>query len=338
MEVEEKIRLSALAHYLNGELLGNDIFVNNFSPVDEPKLGSVVFVNNKKYLGLINSERIHAVVAPRTLKIDTDKPLILVDDDPLIMSRMIDFFYPLKKKNGSISKDCYIGKDVIIGKDCTVEGFAFIDDGVVLGDGCSIGSGARIGCNVKLGNGVMINSNTVIYENSIICNNVVIHANCTIGGDGFGYVNLPDRHIKIRQVGNVIIEDDVEIGCNTTIDRATLGSTVIGAGTKIDNLVQIGHNCKIGKNCIIVSQTGISGSCKIGDYVIIAGQVGIADHVSIVGGTVILARSAVMSDIEKKGVYCGTPVTEAKQYMKNIAVFNRLYDIKKSIDKILEDK
>jgi len=130
----------------------------------------------------------------------------------------------------------------------------------------------------------------------------------------------------------------VEIGCNTTIDRATLGSTIIGAGTKIDNLVQIGHNCKIGKNCIIVSQTGISGSCKIGDYVIIAGQVGIADHVSIVDGTVILARSAVMSDIDKKGVYCGTPVTEAKQYMKNIAVFNRLYDIKKSVDKLLEDK
>lgn len=336
MEIKEEIKLSKIAELINGELVGDDLPVLTFSSIEEPKKGSVVLITNKKYLKLLDNDAIVAVIVTRSLNAKIDKPHILVNDDPLLMVKLIDIFYPKKRFEPNISKNILTGDNVRFGRGCLIEDFVTIGNGCSIGDNVVIKSGVRIGDNVTIGNDVVLYNNVVIYDDVVIGNNVIIHANCSIGGDGFGYVNLPNGHVKIRQVGNVVIEDDVEIGCNTCIDRAALGSTVIGKGTKIDNLVQIGHNCKIGKNCIIVSQVGIAGSCKIGDYVIIAGQVGIGDHVSIAGGSIILARSGVMSDIEGKGVYCGAPAMDVKLFMKNTAVFKELYEIKRTVQQLKE--
>lgn len=337
MESQKEIKLSRLANLLKGELIGDDITVSTFSSVEEPKENSIVLVTHRKYLKYLKSDNIVAAVVTKSVKGDIGKPFIIVEDDPLIMVKLLDIFYPEKSLILSMSNQFFIGEGSSYGKGCLIEDFVYIGRDTIIGDNAVIRSGVKIGNNVRIGKNVVLNNNVVLYDDTVIGDNVIIHANATIGADGFGYVNLPDRHVKIRQVGNVVIGNNVEIGSNSCIDRGSLSSTVIGDGTKIDNLVQIGHNCKIGRNCIIVSQTGIAGSCKIGDYVIIAGQVGIGDHVNIADGTVLLARSAVMSDIEEKGVYCGVPAMDVKLFMKNTAVFKELYQLKKSVQALLED-
>ncbi|MCA1933225.1 MAG: UDP-3-O-(3-hydroxymyristoyl)glucosamine N-acyltransferase [Calditerrivibrio sp.] len=338
MENQKEIKLSKLADLLKGELVGEDLSVSTFSSVEEPKKNSIVLVTNRKYLKYIEEENIVAAVITKSVKSDINKPFILVEDDPLIMVKLLDIFYPQKPFYFPKSVQFFIGEGSSYGKDCLIEDFVYIGRNTIIGDSSIIRSGVKIGSNVRIGKNVVLNNNVVLYDDTVIGDNVIIHANATIGADGFGYVNLPDGHVKIRQVGNVVIGSNVEIGANSCIDRGALGATVIGDGTKIDNLVQIGHNCKIGKNCIIVSQAGIAGSCKLGDYVIIAGQVGIGDHVKIADGTVLLARSAVMSDIDEKGVYCGAPPMDVKLFMKNTAVFKELYELKKIVQGLLEDK
>jgi UDP-3-O-[3-hydroxymyristoyl] glucosamine N-acyltransferase len=338
MEQEKEIKLSFLAEKIGGVLHGEDITVKTFSSIDDPKESTIVLLANKKYTDLLNNSNIKAVIVYDTVKVSIDKPHIIVKEDKLVLVKLLDIFYPEKPFPSSISKNSFIAEDAKIGLKCYIGEFVYIGFGSEVGDNSYISAGVKIGNNVKIGSNVKIYSNVVIYDDTVIGDNVIIHAGAVIGSDGFGYVNLPDRHVKIRQVGNVVIENDVEIGANSCIDRAALGSTVIGKGTKIDNLVQIGHNVKIGKNCIIVSQVGIAGSCNIGNYVILAGQVGIADHVNIADGTIVMAQAGVMSDITQKGVYVGSPIMEARQFMKSQAVFKELHDIKKAISNLRGDK
>ncbi len=336
MEQQKEVKLSFIAEKLGGTLVGDDITVETFSSIDDPKNATLVLLSNKRYVDLIRNDKIKAVVVYDTIKEDIGKPHIIVKEDKSIIIKLLDIFYSEIPFKPHISKNASISADVKLGENCFVGDFVFIGEKSEIGANTYLGTGVKIGSNVKIGSDVKIYPNVVIYDDCEIGNNVIIHSGAVIGADGFGYVNLPDRHLKIRQVGNVVIEDDVEIGANTCIDRGALGSTVIGKGTKIDNLVQIGHNVKIGKNCIIVSQVGIAGSCNIGNYVILAGQVGIADHVNIADGTIIMAQAGVMSDITEKGVFVGSPIMEAKQFMKNFAVFKELYDIKKTVNKLKE--
>jgi len=338
MEQQKEVTLSYLAEKLGGTLVGEDLTVKTISSIEEPVDSSVVVLTNRKYLNLLKDERIKAVVVYDTIKEKIEKPHIIVKEDKLILVKLLNIFYPEKSFTPYISSNATISGSATVGVDCFIGDFVSIGEHSEIGDNSYISSGVKIGNYVRIGKNVKIYPNVVIYDSCVIGDNVIIHAGAIIGADGFGYVNLPNGHVKIRQVGNVIIEDDVEIGANTCIDRATLGSTIIGNGTKIDNLVQIGHNTKIGKNCIIVSQVGIAGSCKIGDYVILAGQVGIADHVKIADGTIIMAQAGVMSDIEEKGIYVGSPVMDARLFMKNSAVFKELYEMKKTLSKIVEGK
>lgn len=336
MEQQKEVKLSFIAEKLGGTLVGDDITVETFSSIEEPKDATLVLLSNKKYIDLLKNDKIRAAVLFDSIKESVNKPHIVVKDDKSVIIKLLDLFYPEDPFKPSISEKASISSSAKLGENCFVGDFVSIGEKTEIGSNTYISSGVRIGVNVKIGCNVKIYPNVVIYDNCIIGNNVIIHAGAIIGADGFGYVNLPDKHLKIRQVGNVVIEDDVEIGANTCIDRGTLGSTIIGKGTKIDNLVQIGHNVKIGKNCIVVSQVGIAGSCNIGNYVILAGQVGIADHVNIVDGTVIMAQSGVMSDVNEKGVYVGSPIMETKQFMKNISVFKELYELKKTVKKLNE--
>jgi len=328
--------LSEIASKIGGELFGEDIEVLNFSSPDMPGEKSICILSNKKMLKHIEKPVIAAVVTTEKFKDEINKPMVIVKDTQKAMLVLTNIFYPEKVYSGEISPQAYISKSAIIGENVTIDPFAYVGENVKIGDNCYIGANVCLQENVEIGENTKIFPGVVIYNDCKIGRNVIIHSGTVIGADGFGYINAPNGHIKIRQVGNVIVEDNVEIGSNCSIDRGTLSSTIIGEGTKIDNLVQIGHNVKIGKHCIIVSQTGIAGSSTVGNFVVIGGQVGIADHVNITDGVMLASKSGVMSDITEPGVYSGVPLVEHRKWLKNQACLKEIASTIKQIEKIIK--
>lgn len=321
--------LSEIADKIAGKIEGPDVEVSAFASLDEPKRDCLCIFSNKRLADYLKDENIKALVTNSKLKSYTDKPVIVVEDIQTALLKLLDMFYPetvtCLYDSGTVKK----------GESSFVASSAFVGNNSNIGDNSFVYHNVFIGENVKIGNNCKIYPNVSIYDNCCIGDNVTIHSGAVIGSDGFGYVNTKNGHIKIRQVGVVVIENSVEIGANTCIDRGAIGTTRIGEGTKIDNLVQIGHNVKIGKNCIIVSQTGIAGSCRIGDFVMIGGQVGIADHISIADNVMIASKSGVMSDVEKPGVYSGAPLIEHRQMMKNHAVLKDIGSFVQKVEKKL---
>jgi Bacterial transferase hexapeptide (three repeats). len=227
--------------------------------------------------------------------------------------------------------------NVTLGDELYIGPYAVIGENSTLGDGSEIHAGAYLGKNVKIGKNCRIYPYAVIYDDVVIGNNVIIHSGAIIGADGFGYKFRNNQHVKVPQVGNVVIEDNVEIGANTCIDRGALGSTLIGAGSKIDNLVQIGHNNKVGKHVIMCGLTGVSGSCNIEDYAILAGSSGIADHVTIGQGAVVMARSGVAGDVKAGTQVFGSPAKDKKTAYKEQIAISKLPELLKRV-KMLEEK
>ncbi len=242
-----------------------------------------------------------------------------------------DIFTGRSIRHRGISENAFISEEAEIAPNVTIYDFAYVSGKVRIGQGSVIFPGVFIGEACDIGEECTIYPNVTIRENTVIGNRVIIHPNSVIGADGFGYVFEEGRHYKIPQVGNVLIEDDVEIGAGVTIDRATTGSTVIGKGTKIDNMVQIGHNVRVGSNVILVAQVGIGGSSSIGDNVVLGGQAGVADHTVIDAGTMVAAKSGVMGEV-KRGVYGGVPMIPHRDWLKATALFARLPELKKRIE------
>jgi UDP-3-O-[3-hydroxymyristoyl] glucosamine N-acyltransferase len=229
-----------------------------------------------------------------------------------------------------------VAKTTSYGRNVHIGAFAVIDENVEIGDNTSILTGACIGKNIKIGKNCLIYPYAVLYDDVVIGDNVIIHSGAIIGADGFGYKFRDGAHLKVPQVGNVVIGDNVEIGANTCVDRGALGSTLIGKGSKIDNLVQIGHNNKIGQHVIVCGQAGISGSCTIDNYAILAGSAGIADHVKIGQGAVVMARAGVANDVEAKTQVFGSPAKEKRvAYREQIAIA-QLPDLVKKIKRLEE--
>lgn len=328
--------LSEIGKILNATLFGEDVEVLNFTSIDAPKEKSLCILSSKSMIKYLDNSNVVAVVTTKKYQDLVNKPVLIADEIKRAMIVLIDLFYPPKKDVGYISDKAFVSESANLGENVTVEPFAVIKKGVKIGNNSYIGANVFIGEDVEIGENTKVYQNVVIYEGCKIGNNVILHSGTVIGADGFGYLNTPKGHIKIRQVGNVIIEDNVEIGANSTIDRGTLSSTVIGEGTKIDNLVQIGHNVKIGKHCIIVSQTGIAGSTTIGNFVVIGGQVGIADHLNIVDGVFLASKSGVMSDILEPGVYSGIPLVKHRKWLKNQAALKDIANTLKQIEKLLK--
>ena len=337
MQKNKKIKLSELAKLLNGTLIGSDIEVRGLCSIEELKPGFITILTDKKKLKQVDISQITAAVTFQKFSELIETPLVIVDKDEKLLIKLIDIFYPDKPIENKISKLADVHDKATIAGNVQIDSFAVIGENSEINEGTLISSNVIIGENVKIGKNCKIYPNVSIYDNCIIGNNVIIHSGTVIGADGFGYVNTAQGHFKIRQVGNVIIEDDVEIGANTCIDRATLSSTIIGKGTKIDNLVQIAHNVKIGNDCIIVAQVGIAGSTKIGNRVVIAGQAGIPDHIEITDDVILGARSTPTGSILEKGIYIGSPLMPYREFMKNAAVIKELYKIKKKVDKLTED-
>ena len=299
----------------------------NVAELHEANEHSVCFFENPKFLDALKKTKAGLIFVPKdfdkTLKPNTN---LLFIENPYIHFMMlvqtwIKLDLPKMKRriddSANIAKSASLGKNIVIGSNC------MIGENVNIGDNTIIESNCVIKNDVQIGTNCHIHPNTTIYEDCILKNNVILHSGSVIGADGFGYLFHNGIHNKVPQVGNVIIEDDVEIGANSAVDRAALGSTIIGKGTKIDNLVQVGHNCQIDENSVLCAQTGLAGSTIIGKTVYIAGQVGVAGHLKIDDGAMIGAQSGVTNNVPKGAKLFGSPAIEAK-LQKRIMVSEKL--------------
>ena len=329
-------RLSELTKLLNGKLCGDDILITGISSVDSPRPNTILILDkNRKH----ENKEYGAYVIPDKFKPhQINKPFIIVKDTKLALKILIDVFYPAEVIVDKVENTAIVDKTVKKDYPVYIGNYTVIDEGAFIGKNTHVHNFVHIGKNVAVGNNVRIHNSVTIADYTVIGNDVIIYSGAIIGSDGFGYICEGEKHIKIKHIGNVIIENNVEVGANTCIDRATLDSTIIGEGTKIDNLVQIGHNVTIGKNCIIISEAGISGSCKIGNNVTIGGQVGIADHVTIPDNTIIASKSGVIGTLEKSGIYAGFPAIEHMVWLRNMAALKEIYKLKNAVVKKEEVK
>lgn len=325
-----KFTVDQIADLIEGTVNGNGAtLISNFDKIEEGKLGSISFLSNPKYESFLYQTDASAVIISKdlTLKKPVKTALIRVSDPYLAFTILLQKYQQLvEKKETGIQVPSYVADNVQISEHVFIGRFTLVDAGSQIGKNSQIYDRVSIGKNVTIGCDCTIYPGVVIYKNCIIGNNVVIHANSVIGSDGFGHAPQADGTFKsIPQLGNVVIEDDVSIGSNTTIDRATMGSTIIRKGVKIDNLVQIAHNVEIGSNTAIAAQTGISGSTKIGENCLIAGQVGVAGHITIAPKTIVTGQSGVTKSVKTPGqTLGGTPASNNVDFLKRNALIRQL--------------
>lgn len=327
-----------IAGFLGGDIAGDPLAkVNTIAKIEEGHEGALSFLSNPKYEPYIYTTDASIVIVNRSF--EPDKPvkatLVKVDDAYACFAKVLELYASNKPQKTGISDRAVIDTSAKLGENAYVGEFTVISAGVVAGDNVKIYPQSYIGDNVKLGNNVIIYPGVKIYEGCVIGNNVSINAGSVIGADGFGFApNADGTYSKIPQLGNVVIEDDVEIGTNTCIDRATMGSTVIKKGVKLDNLIQIGHNASIGENTVLAAQVGVAGSSKLGKNVMAGGQAGISGHL-IVGDNVKLAsKTGVTGHIEPGATYIGYPSMIAGKFHRSHAVFRNLPDLSMTVRKL----
>jgi UDP-3-O-[3-hydroxymyristoyl] glucosamine N-acyltransferase len=333
------MKLEEIAKFIDGRVIGDGgIEVSGVSGLSEAGAGDITFLSEGKFLPQAKESKAAAVIVKEVIA-ELNKPQISVANPQLAFAQLLGHFYIRPIPSKGTSEKAFVSPSAVIGSNVTIYPFAFVADDAIVGKDSVIYPGVFIGEKSVIGEACIIYSNVTVREGVTIGSRVIIHAGAVIGADGFGYVFDGQEHRKIPQVGGVIVEDDVEIGANTTIDRATTGMTVIGRGTKIDNLVQIGHNVKIGRNAIFVAQVAIGGSSNVGDGVILAGQVGVADHVTIEAGTIAGAQTGLTGKAGrvKKGVYGGTPALPINEAIRAAMVYAKLPELRDKIRE-LEDK
>lgn len=302
-----------------------DAMFNDVAALDDATRTDISFLDNKRYVDSYRQTNAGAcIVQPSQAdKAPSGMGLVLMDDPYRGYARIARAFYPLAVVEENISALASIDQTAEVGPGCRIEAGVVIGPGVRIGEGCLIGANTVIGQGVTIGKGCQIGP-CVSLDYAKLGGQVIIHTGVRIGQDGFGFAMGPQGHLKVPQLGRVIIEDDVEIGANSTIDRGAGPDTVIGAGTKIDNLVQIGHNARLGRGCIIVSQVGISGSTSIGDFAAVGGQVGIAGHLEVGAGVQIAAQSGIMRNVEPGQKIGGSPARPFREWMRGIAAIEKL--------------
>lgn len=324
-----EFKAKEIAEILNGTVDGNpEATVTTFARIESGKPGSISFFANPKYEQYVYTSQADIIIVNRSFepKEKVSATMVRVDDAYAAVASLLDYVTAKKRSyrryrgcRSTVRWSSRIGKKVYIGD------FAYVGRHAQVGDYSKIYEHVYVGDDVKIGSHCIIYPGVRIYPGTVIGNNVIIHSNAVIGADGFGFAPLEDgTWKKIEHTGNVIIEDDVEIGANTCVDKSQMGSTVIRSGVKIDNLCQIAHNVEVGKNTVMAAQTGIAGSTKIGEHCIIAGQVGIAGHISIADNTTIGAQSGVLGSIKEEGkVWMGYPAIPHREYLRSYAVFRK---------------
>jgi UDP-3-O-[3-hydroxymyristoyl] glucosamine N-acyltransferase len=329
------VTVRQLAEWVRGELLGDgDQLISAARPLADAQPGDITFVEHDRHLAAWHACRASAAIVPPGVPVN-GRPLIRVPDPLMAFAQVVQHLRGRPDVAGTgIHPTAHIHPSVKLGPGVTVGPQAIIGEGTEIADNCTLHPGVVIGRFCRIGRDVTLHPHVVLYDDSILGHRVTIHANAVIGADGFGYRIQNGRHVKVPQLGWVEIEDDVEIGACSTIDRGTFGPTRIGTGTKIDNLVQIGHNCQIGRHNVLCSQVGIAGSSTTGDYVVMAGQVGVADHLTIGDQVTIGAKSGVAGNIPSHLQVLGSPATPHKEQVRMMITLEKLPDIRKDVQRI----
>ena len=330
------MKLKELAALTGGTISGDpEVEITGVSGIMEAAMGDITLLADKKSLESIKDSNASAFIVKDPVK-DQNKSMLISDNPRFVFARALEILHVAPYKPSGVSGKAVIGENVVLGEDISIHPLAYIGNNVTLGARVTISPGAYIGDDVSIGDDSIIHPNVTIREKVTIGNKVIIHSGTVIGADGYGYV--PDKNglYKIPQIGGVIIEESVEIGANVAIDRATTGNTIIGSGTKIDNLSHIAHNVKLGKNCIITGQVGISGSVDIGDGVILAGQVGVKDHIKIGSNARVGAKSGVAKDIPEGETHSGNPALPQGSWLRAQSIFSKLPEYIKRLQKLEE--
>jgi len=329
-----------IAGILNGEVVGNaDITVRGLSKIEEGTEGTLSFLSNPKYeeyiyttgasICIVNNSFTPSKPTPTTLT------MIKVEDAYSCFAKLLEFYDQMRKKEPKIENPSFIADSATIGADLYLGAFAYIGENSKIGNNVVIYPHVYIGENVTIGDNCVLHPGATVYVDCVIGNNCTIHAGTIIGADGFGFApNENGEFQKIPQIGNVVIEDNVEIGSNCTIDRATMGSTVIKKGVKLDNLVQIAHNVEIGQNTVMAAQVGVAGSAKIGNNVMVGGQAGISGHIHVADGTKIVAQSGIPNTVRKAETLMGSPGIPLEDFKKSYFAFRKLPQILKRLQEI----
>ena len=325
-----KKTLREIADLIDGVLLGDgDIEITGVTNIEDAAATDIAFAV-APHLDKAAQSLAAAVIIPSAIT-EFGKPAIRVENPRVAFVSLLQLFTPQIAVEPGVHAAAVVGKDVSIGENVSIMAYAVIADNVKIGNNTIVYPHTYIGNNVTIGSGSLIYPNVTVNEGCHIGNQVIIHSGAVIGSDGFGFITVGGRHQKVPQVGNVLIEDDVEIGANVTIDRATTGSTIVKRGTKIDNLVHLAHNVVIGENCFLVAQTGIAGSVKVGNNVTFAGQSGSAGHLTIGDNCVFAARSAPISDVPSGSFYAGFPARPHREWLRSEASTNKMPDLIKKV-------
>ena len=317
-----------------------DVSISGPASLADAAPGEISFFSHPRYAADLRTTKASAVLVPRDFSGDCPAVCIRVDNPSAAFMAVTQKFIPAPKRpDPGIHPSAVVAPDAKVAPDASVQALAVIGESAVVGAGSVIGSGCQIGAGVKIGAGCLLHPNSVVRDGCILGDRVILQSGAVIGSDGFGYDTDPKtgRHVKIPQIGIVVLEDDVEIGANTTVDRARFGRTVIGEGTKVDNLVMIAHNVVVGKHCIICAHVGIAGSAEIGNHVIIAGQAGIVGHIKIGDGAILGAQCGVSNDIPPKARVVGGPPRPVGEWKRTVVRIDRLGELYARVKK-LEDK
>ena len=333
-----EITLGEIASKIGGKVVGDSShLIKGISQIQDASSGTITFLSNPAYKKYLDTTSADAVIVEEKNFLNK-KMGIIVQNSQFAMAKTLRLFNPVLKENPTIHSKAFISDYAKIGEKVSIAPGACIEKGVKIGDGCKVGPNTFIGQDTILGNNCELKANVSVYNNTNIGSNVIIHSGTSIGSDGFGFVTVDGNHEKIPQTGNVIIKNDVEIGSNCSVDRATIGSTVIGEMTKIDNLVHIAHNVKIGRGCLITAGFAVAGSTEIGDFCTFAGQVGVAPHLKIGNNSTVASKSGVTKSLKGKGVYAGFPARDIKDHHRRQALINDIEKLKRKVSQLSIDK
>jgi len=329
-----KKRLKELADWVGGMVVGDEeVEIAGVAAIEEAQAGEITFIANPRYLPKLNETQASAVIVSREIT-QANRPLLCTANPYLAFAKILTLYSQQPYRPRGVDGQAWISTKSHMGKDLTIYHGVYVGDRCSIGDRVTLYPGVCVGEDSSIGDDSILHSNVSIYPKTTIGKRVILHAGVVVGSDGFGYAKEGRKNLKVPQVGRVEIEDDVEIGANTTIDRATLGRTIIQSGTKIDNLVQVAHNVMIGEDSIIVAQVGISGSTKIGSNVTIGGQVGLVGHIQIGDNVKVGAQSGVMHDLPPNQAYTGSPAIPHREFLRTMAIFQKLPEVKKTLSEI----
>ena len=330
-----------IAAGLGGEIVGNkDVTVSEFAKIEEGRAGAISFMANPKYEHYVYTTESSIVIVNRSWepKGEVKATLIKVDDAYGCFAKLLDLYAAYKPKKSGVHPTAVVAESATVGEGCYIGPYAVVDEGAVIGQGVSIYPHTYVGDGAQIGDGSTLYAGVKVYEGCKIGKRCIIHAGAVIGSDGFGFApNAQGSYDKIPQIGIVTIEDDVEIGANTTIDRATMGSTVIAKGAKLDNLVQIGHNVVIGESTVMAGQSAVAGSSKVGKRCMIGGQAGVVGHVTVGDGAVIASVTGVSNSVPEGSQIMGHYGIDARRFRRVNAVYRNLPELQRTVNQLERD-